>query len=105
MQKGTPVIYVEVECPKCGVDFDIDDNFDANAMYRLPGCDCEHRLGDVGQLCIAAENGWEWQVHPQHEAWARGEITGLLPPTPPDTAATPTRNAAHPETAANPRPK
>lgn len=86
MKSGPPLVYAEVECKACIVDFDVEDNLDANSEWRCPNCGVVQRLGDVGQLCIDRGNGWEWQVHPQFAEWSRGELTGsLAPKTPTDS--------------------
>lgn len=61
--------YIEVECPKCWNDFDLDTVLPADSEWECPGCCTKHRLGDVGQLC---QDGPGWQVHPQDDAWRAG---------------------------------
>lgn len=57
--------YVEVECPHCQADFDIDVT-SPETRWTCLSCGTEHRVGDVGQLCVPTDAGpvwWSvWQV-------------------------------------------
>jgi hypothetical protein len=70
----------------------------------------EMTLGEVGGGYTHIQFSDDDEVWTEPRPFEVGEViksryVRFLRPTPPDTASTPTQNAAHPGSAANPRPK